>query len=441
MTAGEMILYSVMNYLPYIALALYPFRNDLRFSKKTTILLVFMSAVFQVFIGLWAGLWGGNSGLLSFISTIMYLVFYFTAVKTHFGKTLFTLLTLSNIANFIVISSKCLEGALFPKMALQGYRWTFSVIMMFMQLVTLIPLSFYIRSTYTTAMEKDTAKPTWRFLWLIPATFYLEWYYHLYSNHDKTSLELALEPGSTLFLFVINLGALMIYHMVVCHIKAINANIELSEKNHILETQHLQYENLQERIAEARQFKHDIRHNVLTMLSFLEDEKYDEAKAFLKEYDLSMPDDRSVCFCKNYSVNALLLFFAQQAKNKGIDFVTAADVPEDIGISDNVISVLLGNLLENALEASRKVEEGRRKITIKSVCEGGTILFKISNTYTGELVKNKNGLYVSTKHSGNGIGLSSVSNIVKHNGGMMEISDSDNVFTVTVMLMQDQNEI
>ena len=330
---------------------------------------------------------------------------------------------------------------MFPKMALQGYRWTFSVIMMFMQLVTLIPLSFYIRSTYTTAMEKDTAKPTWRFLWLIPATFYLEWYYHLYSNHDKTSLELALEPGSTLFLFVINLGALMIYHMVVCHIKAIDANIELSEKNHILETQHLQYENLQERIAEARQFKHDIRHNVLTMLSFLEDEKYDEAKAFLKEYDLSMPDDRSVCFCKNYSVNALLLFFAQQAKNKGIDFVTAAEVPEDIGISDNVISVLLGNLLENALEASRKVEEGKRKITIKSVCEGGTILFKISNTYTGELVKNKNGLYVSTKHSGNGIGLSSVSNIVKHNGGMMEISDSDNVFTVTVMLMQDQNEI
>ena len=305
MSAAEMVIYSVLSYLPYIALALFPFKNDLRFSKRITVLLVIVSGIFQILIGLWAGLWGGNSALLSFISTVTYFVFYFTVVKVHFGKTLFTLLTLSNIANFVVISSKCIEGALFPENAMQGYRWSFSLIMVFVQTALLIPLWFYIRSTYTTVMEKDAAKPTWRFLWLIPATFYVEWYYHLYSNSGKSSLELALEPGSTLFLFIINLGAVFIYHMVVCHIKAIEANIELSEKNHALQTQHLQYENLQERIAEARRFKHDIRHNVLTVLSFLEDEKYDEAKNFLEAYNLSMPDDRSVCFCKNYSVNAI----------------------------------------------------------------------------------------------------------------------------------------
>lgn len=437
MSAAEMVIYSVLSYLPYIALALFPFRNDLRFSKRITVLLVIVSGIFQILIGLWAGLWGGNSALLSFISTVTYFVFYFSVVKVHFGKTLFTLLTLSNIANFVVISSKCIEGALFPENAMQGYRWSFSLIMVFVQAALLIPLWFYIRSTYTTVMEKDAAKPTWRFLWLIPATFYVEWYYHLYSNSGKSSLELALEPESTLFLFIINLGAVFIYHMVVCHIKAIEANIELSEKNHALQTQHLQYENLQERIAEARRFKHDIRHNVLTVLSFLEDEKYDEAKNFLEAYNLSMPDDRSVCFCKNYSVNAILLFFAQQAKDAKIDFITVVDVPEDIGISDNVISVLLGNLLENAVEASSKAEEGSRRVTIKSVCNGGTILFKISNTYVGELVRNKSGLYMSTKHSGSGIGLASVRNIVKQNGGMLKISDTGGEFAVTVMLMQE----
>lgn len=427
MSMAEMVVYSVLGFLPYISLALYPFKNELRFSKRATVLLVAALTVLQVIIGLWAGIWGGNSALLSFISTAMYLGFYFAAVKAHFGKTLFTLLTLSNIANFIVVSSKCIEGALFPKMALQGYRWTFSLIMLCVQAVVLIPLSFYIRSTYAAALEKDTAKPTWRFIWLIPATFYLEWYYHLYSNSDKSSLELALQPGSTVFLFLINLGAVLIYHMVVCHINAIDANVELAEKNHVLETQHIQYENLQERISEARRFKHDIRHNVLTVLSFLEDEKYDEAKAFLETYNLSMPDDRTVCFCKNYSVNALLLFFAQQAKDKDVDFVTAVDAPEDIGVSDNIISVLLGNLLENALDASSKAPDGERRVTVKSICEGGTILFKITNTYTGELKKSKNGLYMSTKHSGSGIGLSSVRSIVKQNGGIMEISAADGI--------------
>ncbi len=114
MSAAEMVIYSVLSYLPYIALALFPFKNDLRFSKRITVLLVIVSGIFQILIGLWAGLWGGNSALLSFISTVTYFVFYFTVVKAHFGKTLFTLLTLSNIANFVVISSKCIEGALFP---------------------------------------------------------------------------------------------------------------------------------------------------------------------------------------------------------------------------------------------------------------------------------------------------------------------------------------
>ena len=147
-----------------------------------------------------------------------------------------------------------------------------------------------------------------------------------------------------------------------------------------------------------------------------------------------MPDDRSFRFCDHYAVNALLLYFAQQAKNQETDFEAAVQVPEDLNIPDNVLSVLLGNLLENALEASRHVETGKRKITIKSVCSGGMILFKISNTYAGTLLPNKNGLYLSTKHTGSGIGLVSVRSIVEQNRGKMEITHTDTSFIVAVML-------
>ena len=116
-------------------------------------------------------------------------------------------------------------------------------------------------------------------------------------------------------------------------------------------------------------------------------------------------------------------------------------VPEDLNIPDNVLSVLLGNLLENALEASRHVETGKRKITIKSVCSGGMILFKISNTYAGTLLPNKNGLYLSTKHTGSGIGLASVRSIVEQNQGRMEITHTDTQFIVTVMLEQYRTKI
>ena len=44
------------------------------------------------------------------------------AVKNLFGKTLFILLTISNLANLTVVSAKCLEGFFFPVLATQDYR-------------------------------------------------------------------------------------------------------------------------------------------------------------------------------------------------------------------------------------------------------------------------------------------------------------------------------
>lgn len=382
----EMILYSQLNFTPYIAIALYPFRNSLRFSKRITTLLIVAAAILQVFIGLWAGMWGGNAGMLSALSTIMYALFYFLAVRTDFGKALFTLLMLSNIANFITACSKCIEGIYFPTLAIQGYRWSFSLIMFLLELLLLIPLAVYMGRTYSTALEQDTAKPTWHFIWLIPATFYVEWYYRLYGS-SESALAFAMDPSNTIFLLLINLGALLIYHMVICHIRVIDTNVRLSEQNHALITQQLQYENLKERIDQARQAKHDMRHHVLLLQSLLEDQKY-----------------------------------------------AAVRVPKDLHIPDNVRSISLGNLLENALEASRHVETGKRKVTIKSVCSGGMILFNISNTYAGTLLPSKNGLYLSTKHTGSGIGLVSVRSIVEQNQDKMEITHTDTPFIVTVML-------
>ena len=435
MKVFEVVLYSVLNFLPYLFIALYPFRNSLRFSKPVTAALIMTSTVLQVLVGLWVGIWGGNAAGLSIISTAMYAFFYILVVRTDFGKALFTLLMISNIANLIITSSKCIEGALFPDMAHQGYRWTFSLIMALMQAAVLIPFTFYISHTYSKALEKDTAKPTWRFLWLIPATFYVEWYYRLYTS-TASSLEFAMKPSNTVFLLIINLGALLIYHMVILHILTIDANVELSEQNHALTMQKLQYENLRERIAETRQAKHDIRHHIITLMTLLNDEKYDEAKAYLEEYRFSMPDDMTISFCRNYTVNALLLFFAQQAKNKGIDFDASVDVPENIGVPDSALSVLLGNLLENAIAANEGVAPDKRKVVIRSASGGGSILFKITNPYSGELKQNKDGLYLSTKHEGRGIGLASVRSIVARNGGRMEISHADNTFSVTVMLTE-----
>ena len=127
----EICVYSLLNFLPFMALALYPFRSRLRFSAKKTVCIIVVISFIQMGLGLWAAFFsGGKAALASAVSTAVYVVFYFIAVKINFGKALFTLLMISHTANFVVAASKCIEGKIFPELAVQSYRWSFSLIML-----------------------------------------------------------------------------------------------------------------------------------------------------------------------------------------------------------------------------------------------------------------------------------------------------------------------
>ncbi|MFA5658481.1 MAG: hypothetical protein WC900_04290 [Oscillospiraceae bacterium] len=149
--------------MPFIVIALYPFRKKLRYSKKVTVLLIVAVTLVQIGLGIHASFFAGeNKNALSLASTLIYAIFYFWSVKGNIGKILFTLIMISNIANFIVVSSKCLEGFIFPELARQSYRWSFSVMLFSMELIILVPLFFYIKNKYTSAIEQEADNFQWR---------------------------------------------------------------------------------------------------------------------------------------------------------------------------------------------------------------------------------------------------------------------------------------
>lgn len=97
----------------------------------------------------------------------------------------------------------------------------------------------------------------------------------------------------------------------------------------------------------------------------------ERVKAMLDRIDIAglekmraerLPDDSLIRFCENTTANAVLLYFAQQAKSNGIDYIVKADIPSDIFLTETDISVIFGNLLENALDACKK----RKKAIIKN---------------------------------------------------------------------------
>ena len=154
---------------------------------------------------------------------------------------------------------------------------------------------------------------------------------------------------------------------------------------------------------------------------------------YLDGYNDSLPDDSLIRFCENAAANAVLLYFAQQAKDNDIDYIVQADIPGDIFVSDTDISVLFGNLIENAIDACKEEHGDDRKIDIRARLKGSTLCVTVDNTFTGTLRRTKDNEFLSTKHKGLGLGTQSVKSIAEHYGGVCRFEVKEGMFCASVM--------
>lgn len=432
----EVGLFSMLNLMPFLIMAIYPFRRHLRFSHVTTNILITVMALIQICLGCLAAFSPIGSEVMSLISTVIYAGFYFFVVKDHIGRLTFVLLVFSNLGNLVTVCAKCLEGLVFGSIALESYRWSMLVCMVIMHLLITVPVKFYVQKYFTSSVPIQTK--SWRYLWIIPATFYLTWYYHLYFT-GQDALMVALDIYHALFLLIINLGAFVVYHTAILLLFEQKKSSQLMQNNYLLSLRNIQHENLQQRINEARQAKHDVHHHTHLIREYLHSGKLQELEAYLEQYSASLPDTQPIFYCQHYETNSLLGYFTQQAQQHGIAMDIFVQLPEKIHLPETTLSVLLGNLLENAIDACKEVSDGERKITVRGKVNNGFVFFDISNTYSGTLKKAMSGKYLSTKQNGHGLGMHSVAQLVQYHNGIFEVDSKDNTFRVSVMLQEQMD--
>ena len=430
----EVAAYSMLNLMPFLLLAMYLFRRNLRFPRTTTAILVLIMAAIQIHLGFLTAFFYVSSEVMSLISTFIYAGFLFFVVKDNVGRLSFVLLVLANLGNLVSICAKCMEGMLFGELALQNYRWSMLLCMVVMHLLITLPVTIYMRRYFTSRVPIHTKY--WAYLWIIPATFYAIWYYHLYfAGHS--SQEIAMSLKHALFLLIINAGALVVYHFSIVLLFAQAENAKLTQNNYLLTLRNIQYEHLQQRIDEVRQIKHDIRHHALLSLEYLRGGKLPELEAYLEQYCNSMNNTQTIVYCQNYEVNSLLNYFVQQARQYGVTVDVQVQFPQDIALTETTLAVLLSNLLENAVDACKEIESGEKKISVRGKVSDGFVYFDIANNYTGVLQQTRKGDFLTTKEDGTGLGLRSVSHLVKLHKGVLEVDTKDNIFRVSVMLREN----
>ena len=426
----QIALCSVLRTLPFLLLAGYPFRRQLRFSVPGTLLATVVFCALQLAADCMSVTGALSSGLLALFSTGLSLVFYAVAVKDRLGRLLFMLLVFSNAATLVSVLAKYLDGLFFGTASPVLFRHTFALCLLPAHLLITLPLAFFIRRIFINGLPIQTYR--WRYLWLIPVSFHVIWHCHLYFI-GSSSLRAARDLRNVLFLLFLNLAALLVYHTVVLLLLEQKKAADLLQENHLLTMQQLQYDNLQQRINETRQARHDLRHHTHLILEYLRAEKFRELEAYLARYTASLPDTQATTYCQHYATNALLGYFVTQAKALGIETDVFLQLPETLHLPETTLSVVLGNLLENAIEACQEVS-GPKKITVRGKADLGAVFFEVTNPYNGKINRGKNGQLLSTKEDGRGLGLASVKQIAQSFGGLLELEPRGDVFRASILL-------
>ena len=140
--------------------------------------------------------------------------------------------------------------------------------------------------------------------------------------------------------------------------------------------------------------------------------------------------------CANRFLNALLVDFKGEAEKNKIQaeiFVEAGFKIEYMKEID--ITSMLGNLLDNALEAAGKCLYGKIRVELYMQNQGDLAVFSIENTYNGE-IRRENNQFFTTKEEkeGHGIGLRNVNRLVALYNGYMQQDLGDNIYITTILI-------
>ena len=248
-----------------------------------------------------------------------------------------------------------------------------------------------------------------------------------------------LHTGRMFFLFLLLEGCMFailtaIYVLFYRGTSIILEHAELKEHTHLLEMQSRQYRTLQEHMRQTAGLRHDFRHSVYLLSSLAEKDDIDSIRAHLAGYEARLVENTPVNYCANAALNALFGYYCEMAVSAGIDTDWHIELPEPLPATELDMVSLFGNLMENAIDGCRTVPKDRRYFCLTTEIRHGSSLYIVStNSFDGRVQKGKDG-YHSTKHSGNGIGLTAITAAAEKYNGSARATNSDTEFFVDVVL-------
>ena len=188
-----------------------------------------------------------------------------------------------------------------------------------------------------------------------------------------------------------------------------------------------------ERVDSAREEAKEVMELVM---NYAQTSRHNEISDLLRERIADLEAAAAEPLCENEAVSALAGYYAALAQKEGIEVFYKLDIPKQAGRISNVdLSRIVGNMLDNAIEACCRMEYGARSIRLQSVIRGDMLVLGMKNSFDGDFQPPINGKYVSLKReSGVATGLNSIESVAEKYDGAAKLEADDRVFKTSVLL-------
>ena len=195
------------------------------------------------------------------------------------------------------------------------------------------------------------------------------------------------------------------------------------------------YDEVEIMYRKMRGWRHDYHNHIQVLKANICLEQYEQAEEYLDKLEADLTTVDTVLKTGNVMVDAILNSKLSLLQEKKIAVDATAIVPENINISGIDLSVLIGNLLDNAMEACEKqADEAERFIRVFIGVLKKQLYISVTNSVGGDVQK-VGKRYVSTKKTDNhGFGLMRIDSIAERCGGYVNRQSEPGVFATEVML-------
>lgn len=245
--------------------------------------------------------------------------------------------------------------------------------------------------------------------------------------------------GLTTYQIAISVTAVLIINFTVFFLFDRLARLyQEKQEKAFIEQQNKYYENQLQIINDTQKttniLRHDMKNHLRSLFSDIKSGNLSEAQKYISDIVDVYESGTEIINTGYHAIDSLVNFKFQTAKHNGIKVNVNVSLPLGLNLSSFDMTVILGNLIDNALQAVSHISDNGF-INFAMYYSKGILLIKVANPFK-IAIKQENGKIVTSKvdKENHGYGLRSVNETVEKYNGTVEIETDENIFTITVLL-------